>query len=353
MGIKVGDKVKFLNATGGGVVNKIIDSRLVSVAIEGGFEIPVQASELLVIEPVDAGSRLFHESFKAPDAPEVSAPSEQPSESPADLPKNVINSRRSEDIFLVFIPHDQKWLITGNLDVFLVNNTSFDVLYNHFRKEDEGNWSGINYGSLGAGTRLLIATITRDELPLWTDGCLQFLFHKERCNNVPPPFHADFSITGRKFYTEQNYRDSIYVTGKGIVVKITTLSMDIIAKDAPRSDSGSTGHGIVNSDDFILRHKTGNREAEVDLHIHKITDDSASFEKVEILEFQKNYFVRCLESAIACGFLKVIFIHGGGNGVLRDVLLDILKKQEGIEVFDAPMQKYGAGAIEVHIRHNP
>ena len=352
MGIKVGDKVKFLNATGGGVVNKIIDSRLVSVAIEGGFEIPVQASELLVIEPVDAGSRFFHESFEAPDAPEASAPSEPPSDSPEDLPKNVINSRRSEDIFLVFVPHDQKWLITGNLDVFLVNNTSFDVLYNHFRKEDEGNWSGINYGSLGAGTRLLIATITRDELPLWTDGCLQFLFHKERCNNVPPPFHADFSITGRKFYTEQNYRDSIYVTGKGIVVKITTLSMDIIAKDAPRSDSGSTGHGIVNSDDFILRHKTGNREAEVDLHIHKITDDSASFEKVEILEFQKNYFVRCLESAIACGFLKVIFIHGGGNGVLRDVLLDILKKQEGIEVFDAPMQKYGAGAIEVHIRHN-
>jgi len=352
MGIKVGDKVKFLNATGGGVVNKIIDSRLVSVAIEGGFEIPVQASELLVIEPVDAGSRFFHESFKAPDTPEASALSENPSDSPEVLPKNVINSRRSEDIFLVFVPHDQKWLITGNLDVFLINNTSYDVLYNHFRKEDEGNWSGINYGSLGAGTRLLIATITRDELPLWTDGCLQFLFHKEKCNKVPSPFHADFSITGRKFYTEQNYRDSIYVTGKGIVVKITTLSLETIAKDAPRSHSVSTGNDIINSDDFILRHKTGDREAEVDLHIHEITDEASSFEKVEILEYQKNYFVRCLESAIACGFLKVIFIHGGGNGVLRDVLLDILKKHEGIEVFDAPMQKYGAGAIEVHIRHN-
>ncbi len=261
MGIKVGDKVKFLNTTGGGVVSKIIDSRLVSVAIEGGFEIPVQASELLVIEPVDAGSRFFHESFEAPDAPETSAPSEHPPDSPEDLPKNVINSRRSEDIFLVFVPHDQKWLITGHLDVFLVNNTSYDVLYNHFRKEDKGNWSGINYGSLGAGTRLLIATITRDELPLWTDGCLQFLFHKERCNEVPPPFHADFSITGRKFYTEQNYRDSIYANGKGIVVKVATLSMETIAKNEPKPDSGSTGNDIMNSDDLKLRHKTGDQEA--------------------------------------------------------------------------------------------
>lgn len=355
MGIKVGDKVKFLNATGGGVVRKIIDSRLVSVAIEGGFEIPVQASELLVIDPADAGSRFFHESFDVPDAPEApetNAPSEHLSDGPEDLPRKVINSRRSEDIFLVFVPHDQKWLITGYLDVFLVNNTSYDVLYNHFRREDEGNWSGIDYGSLGAGTRLLIATIHRDELPLWTDGCLQFLFHKQRCNEVPPPFHADFSITGKKFYSEQNYRDSIYTDGKGIVVKIATISMETDDKNARKPVSHPAVNEIVNSDDFILRHKTGDREAEVDLHIQELVDDSASFEKVEILEYQKNYFIRCLESAIAGEFLKVTFIHGVGNGVLKEVLLDILKKQEGIEVFDAPLQKYGVGAIEVHIRHN-
>ena len=352
MAIKVGDKVKFLNATGGGIVSKIIDSRLVSVAIEGGFEIPVQASELLVTEPVDAGSRIFHESFKVPEAAEQGISSEPSYDGAEDLPKNVINSRRSEDIFLVFIPHDQKWLITGHLDVFLVNNTSFDVLYNHFRKGDEENWSGVDYGSLGAGTRLLIATINRDELPLWIDGCIQFLVHKERCRVVPPPFHADFTIAGKKFYTEENYRDSIYVSGKGIVVKILTLPMETVEKDVRKTTPVSTGKEKVNSDDFILSHKTGDKEAVVDLHIHELVDDPASFEKVEILEYQKNYFLRCLESAIASGFLKVTFIHGVGNGVLREVLLDLLKKQEGIEVFDAPMLKYGVGAIEVHIRHN-
>ncbi|MCX6247897.1 MAG: DUF2027 domain-containing protein [Bacteroidetes bacterium] len=355
MAIKVGDKVKFLNATGGGVVRSIIDSRLVSVAIEGGFEIPVQASELLVIDPVDAGSRFFHESFDVPDIPQSSDPggvSLSSSDGPEDLPRNVISSRRSEELFLVFVPHDQKWLITGNLDVFLVNNTSYDVLYNLFRKADDGSWSGVDYGSQGAGTRLLMATIHRDDLPLWTEGAIQFLFHREKCKQVPPPFHAEFSITGKKFYSEQNYRDSVYVAGKGMVVKIATVSADPEEKKSGLTGKASSVKETKNSDDFIQRHKTGEREAVVDLHIHELVDDPAGFEKVEILEFQKNYFIRCLESAIASGFLKVTFIHGVGNGVLRDVVMDILKKQEGIEVFDAPMQKYGVGALEVQIRHN-
>ena len=227
MAIKVGDKVKFLNTTGGGVVRKIIDSRLVSVAIEGGFEIPVQASELLVIDPVDAGSRFFHESFEVQEEPASEPASEYPSSEPDELPGSVIRSRKSEDIFMVFVPHDQKWLITGNMDIFLINNTSYDLIYNHFRKKEEGEWEGINYGSLVAGSRLLIATINRDELPLWTEGCLQFLFHKNKCHEVPRPFNADFSISGKKFYSEQSYKDSIYITGKAIVVKIASVSIEV------------------------------------------------------------------------------------------------------------------------------
>lgn len=40
MNFKVGDKVKFLNESGGGEIKKIISSNLVSVQIDDGFEIP-------------------------------------------------------------------------------------------------------------------------------------------------------------------------------------------------------------------------------------------------------------------------------------------------------------------------
>ena len=45
---KIGDKVNFLSTVGGGKVTKIIDSRMVMVEIEGGFEIPTLISDLVL-----------------------------------------------------------------------------------------------------------------------------------------------------------------------------------------------------------------------------------------------------------------------------------------------------------------
>ena len=352
MAVKVGDKVKFLNTTGGGVVTKILDSRLVSVAIEGGFEIPVQASELVVIEPAGPGSRFFSGSYPVPDSPGTDRVPEEPSQRYHNLPKHILASGKSEDVFIAFVPHDQKWLITGHLDIFLINTTSCDVLYNLFHKEDDGTWRGVDYGSLATGTRLLVATVERDELPQWIDGCLQFLFHREKTDTILPPFHAEYSISGKKFYTEQSYRESVFTEGKSIVVRIASTGESKDGKKERKEVIEPVAGATRHTDDFILKHRSGEREAEVDLHIHELVEDFSMMEKAEILEYQKKYFLRCLESAIVNQFLKVTFIHGVGNGVLRDELLDILKKKEGIEVLDAPMHKYGVGALEVRIPHN-
>ena len=102
---------------------------------------------------------------------------------------------------------------------------------------------------------------------------------------------------------------------------------------------------------IIFRYQAAPREAVVDLHIHELLDDPANLDKAEILEFQKSYFLKCLDSAIANHYLKVVFIHGVGNGVLRASLIEMLKK-EGIEFFDAPMNKYGVGALEIRIPHS-
>ena len=44
--IKVGDKVKFLNDVGGGVVTSFINKNMVNVENEDGFEIPYPISQL-------------------------------------------------------------------------------------------------------------------------------------------------------------------------------------------------------------------------------------------------------------------------------------------------------------------
>jgi len=364
MKLNVGDQVKFLNAVGGGVVTKILDTRMVLVADQDGFEMPTLISEVIKIDPSDAGGRFFREAFSVPSSTFGENNSREPGVTNADtedvsdlLDPRAIRNRTSEEIFLAFIPHDQKWMITGMVDIFLINSTSFDVIYNLFHRTPTGHFSGVDYGSIFANSRHLLATVNRETLSQWTDGSLQLLFHKEYLDFVPPPFDSDFQIDGQKFHKEGAYRESSLIKEKGIIVRLLSLTSYIEEKRAlsiphkiPVSESPS---GARNKDlPAIFAHQTEPRKAVVDLHIHELVEDPSNLQKSEILHFQKNYFIRCLDSAIVNNFINVVFIHGVGDGILRGVLSDHLKTTEGIEWFDAPMALYGVGAIEVRIPHN-
>ena len=350
MKLNIGDKVKFLNAKGGGVICRILDSRMVSVAVEGGFEIPTLISELIRIEDNEPAGRFFRQDLKdvqdLQDVDETIA-DDRMSDIPAALTKN----RKSEDIYLAFIPHEQKWLISGLVDIMLINNSSYDILYNIYLQNPDGGFAGKDYGSCFPDSRLLLDTITREQITNWTDGYLQFLFHHSARHDVLPPFNSQFKVSGQKFYNEASYRETPFITGKAIMVKILSitdyfrLSMAIEGKVLTKKISAE-------SNSLIDKHKVDQREAEVDLHIHELLEDPGLIGTQEILNFQKDYFQKCLDSAITNHLMKVTFIHGIGNSVLREAILQILKNYDGLEVVDAPMQKYGVGAIEVRIPHN-
>lgn len=363
MKLSVGDQVKFLNAVGGGVVTKVLDTRMVLVADQDGFEMPTLNAELIKIDPDNAGARFFKEEFRIPESThrEMIAKAESALHHPVDegdsLDPRVIRNRTSEEIFLAFIPHDQKWLITGMVDIFLINNTSFDVIYNLFHRTSPGHYTGVDYGSLFANSRYLVTTVNRENLMYWTEGSLQFMFHKEQLETVVPPFNSDFQIDGKKFHKEGAYRESSLVKEKGIVIRLLSLTgyiEETRPKPAESRIHASPHSGTPRKEtlSIIFSHQTEPRKAVVDLHIHELMEDPSNLEKSEILDFQKNYFIRCLDTAIANNFLNVVFIHGVGNGILKGALTDHLKKTGGIEWFDAPMALYGIGAIEVRIPHN-
>jgi len=351
--LTVGDKVKFLDATGGGIVSKVIDSRMVQVKMEDGFEIPTLASELIKIEPSTPAGRFFEPHY------DVALPEKVIDEGiPEDdrmrpLPDSMVRERKSEEIFLAYVPQDQKWLITGLIDIYLLNNSSYDVLYNIFSLNQYGHYEGKDYGSLFPDAKLLITTINREELTQWTEGSIQFLFHRQKVDAVLPPFNSDFSVDGKRFFKEANYRYHPVIQSKGLVVRVLSLTGYFHREDkvepgpeAPESTPATE------KDELIGRYLVAPREAEVDLHIHELVDDPVNMEKGEILDFQKSYFRRCLNSAISNHFLKVIFIHGTGNGVLKKELINEMGNYPGLDFFDAPLSKYGVGAIEVRIPHN-
>jgi DNA-nicking Smr family endonuclease len=56
-----------------------------------------------------------------------------------------------------------------------------------------------------------------------------------------------------------------------------------------------------------------------------------------------------MDAAISHRIKKVIFIHGVGKGTLKQEIIHALKDYDHIRHFDAPLKRYGFGALTVEI----
>lgn len=91
---------------------------------------------------------------------------------------------------------------------------------------------------------------------------------------------------------------------------------------------------------------------EVDLHIHQLTNSSRGMSNHEMLNLQMDTAKRQLEFAIQKRIQKVVFIHGVGEGILKEELKYLFGRYENIKYYEADYQKYGLGATEVYIYQN-
>ena len=90
---------------------------------------------------------------------------------------------------------------------------------------------------------------------------------------------------------------------------------------------------------------------EVDLHIHQLTNTTRGMTNHDMLTLQVDTAKRQLEFAIRKRIQRVVFIHGIGEGVLRNEL-EYLFGRYPVEVRQASFQKYGMGATEIYIYQN-
>jgi hypothetical protein len=89
----------------------------------------------------------------------------------------------------------------------------------------------------------------------------------------------------------------------------------------------------------------------VDLHAHELLETTAGMSAADILDYQLDVFRRTLEQYKAKKGQKIIFIHGKGEGVLRQSIIHELNyKYKQYPYQDASFQEYGYGATQVTIR---
>ena len=123
--LNIGDKVRFLNAVGGGIVRKI-ERDMAYVEEPDGFETPVLIRECVVVEPAKPEKKqpevktVFTAATFSKDEPRKATPA------PAAYNEPVEETPEGEqlNIALAIIPHEPKHLNTTAHDICLVNDSN-------------------------------------------------------------------------------------------------------------------------------------------------------------------------------------------------------------------------------------
>ncbi len=90
----------------------------------------------------------------------------------------------------------------------------------------------------------------------------------------------------------------------------------------------------------------------IDLHINKLLPSSKGMSNFDILDLQVATAKRQLDFAIGKRIQKVVFIHGVGEGVLKQELYTLFRRYDNIRFYDADYAQYGLGATEVYCYQN-
>ncbi len=354
MNFKEGDKVKFLNEAGGGYVSKIVSPSMVEVTTNDGFSIPFSTTELLIVDDQGVASKFFDEDFGAKpeleEVKEISNPHHVSSE---------LFRRRSLDLkpgfYMAFVPQDQKWLMTGLIDIYLINHSDYETVFSFYIKSEE-QFENQDYDIIESHNKFLLNTIDREEINLWLKGHIQLIFLKNKLDKIIAPVNKSIQIKGAKFYQESNFKYVDILNANALIVEFIQMDYQEMISKSPEQEKDEKPvqepkAKIKKQKSLIHNHKIGSLEAEVDLHISALLEDFKHLKPHEIVTHQMDYFNKTIEDAMLNQFQKVIYIHGIGNGTLKKKLKDELKDYEEIEVRDASFQQYGYGAIEVHIKY--
>ena len=89
----------------------------------------------------------------------------------------------------------------------------------------------------------------------------------------------------------------------------------------------------------------------VDLHINELVDNTHGLSNADMLNLQVDTFRRIMDQNLRKHGQKIIFIHGKGEGVLRQAIYKELNyRYKGHDVCDASFREYGYGATQITIR---
>lgn len=350
--VKVGDRVRFLNATGGGVVSKIINRELVMVTDEDGFDIPTQVRECVVVETDTTIHTQEKRQEKKKEEKRVETLDEFVEQEKKDYtPQEETKEGEILNVVLAFLPQNEKMLSTTDYDAYLVNDSNYYLSYN-LAAAVGTKFVSRSVGFIQPNTKILLEEIKKENLNDWEHLRVQLMALKQsKPYQLKPVFDVQIKVNTVKFYKLHSFVENDYFDELAMV-------FPVVKDDAPASTS------FTEDDlDLLVRQKETQFPAKVskknnvpevivkDLHINQLIDNQNGLSAGDMLQYQLGVFNQLMQENLKRKGQKIVFIHGKGNGVLRkEILKELKSKYSSCYVQDASFQEYGYGATMVTIR---
>ena len=380
--MKKGDKVRFLSEVGGGKVAGFQGKDIVLVEDEDGFEIPMPINEVVVVEQDDyAMSKMISSKMDAQKKAAEHADTELHNDSrsikailnehDADVDMNVDEYDAADreityraqaqerqggnklSAYLAFVPIDIKDVTNTRFETYLVNDSNYYLHYTYLTAEGNA-WTLKAEGEIEPNTKLFVEEFGRDALNEMEHVAIQMIaFKRDKSFLLKPATDVQFRLDPVKFYKLHLFEENDFFETPALMY--TIVENDEVARplvvDAKRLKEQMYKEEKVVANTSKKKSKTDDGTLVVDLHADEVLETTAGMNSADILHYQMDIFKKTMDENRKKKGQKIIFIHGKGEGVLRQTIIHELNyRYKSCTYQDASFQEYGYGATQVTIK---
>lgn len=312
MKYKLGEFVRFVEERREGYITRIIDDQTIAVTDEDGFEIPVLASQVTRVHGKGAGDEVTNDTKQVTETEFISS-----------------------GIYLAVVSDKKAGSV---VHINLVNATSYQLLTT-FTTEKSNKFIGEFNGIIRPKSAVQMYSASLNELDQWPKIHLQILLSAPEASEFKKPIEFTEKFRAKDFSGAK--KTSEYLEHPAWLIQLDSNEPIIDPQKLKESFYKPAAEKL----------QVENPGKEIDLHIEKLREDYQFLKSSEILDIQLAFFRKTLDAAIVHKLPSVIFIHGSGNGTLRNEICKVVSKHPQVKTFmDAYKEKFGYGATEVFLK---
>ncbi|MDD6928742.1 MAG: DUF2027 domain-containing protein [Porphyromonas sp.] len=418
--IKVGDTIRYLNASGGGVVKRI-ERGVAWVEGPDGFELPTPTHECVVVDSQDT----FVPAYKPPVVKRQEPTAQQPakpdkSSAPVATPATTAPAEEAEQdlsfvaplskgpwfdrsggeqlqVHVAYLPVSYEHFGQSPYETYLINESNYHLLFTYSTTTSAGGYKLRSAGVLEPDMRVLVEEFDASEINDHAVSHFQFVAYKpERTYRSMAPVERQVRMDVVKLVKRHAFRENPFFDEDALVIPVLEAydgTQQAPAEEpAPVPTPAANRRGalpqraIERAEQATATQKAPQKAPQkptkksvakpqpeakrpetpaapqvapaaseqtiekVGLEAERILPNATGMTPHEVLLFQLKNFRRELDKRLDRRGSKVIFIHGAGQGVLHQLIINRIEQDYPmVQYRDVTFDGFPMGAIEVTI----